>query len=269
MSGNMSEIVSEKCPECPVLSGKVSKMSDHTSGVIFAPGRTAKSLTAVLEYPQTVSVYRILAFESLRIHILDLPSIHKVSMYPCVSRMVLLPALVESACLERMRLHTPQLLEATMPTLCLPRPSFGAMGVPRLSCSEHLDLRVAMLTMLRSAKTSALAPLSEVIVEGGCFSRDEEARRGRLLSGCCITTSVVVGGHTSAADTRQRQHCQPRGPRLLPGSHGREHWHASLHLDDRVYTLGPALRIPNVKNMGKDLALEELRICPWPRGRRS
>ena len=86
MSGNMSEIVSEKCPECPVLSGKVSKMSDHTSGVIFAPGRTAKSLTAVLEYPQTVSVYRILAFESLRIHILDLPSIHKVSMYPCVSR---------------------------------------------------------------------------------------------------------------------------------------------------------------------------------------
>jgi len=28
------------------------------------------------------------------------------------------------------------------------------------------------------------------------------------------------------------------------------------------YTFGPALRILHVKNMGKDLALEELRICP-------
>ena len=29
-----------------------------------------------------------------------------------------------------------------------------------------------------------------------------------------------------------------------------------------LYTLGPALRIPDIKNMGKDLAPEELRICP-------
>ena len=29
-----------------------------------------------------------------------------------------------------------------------------------------------------------------------------------------------------------------------------------------MYTLGPALRIPDVKNMGKDLAPEELRISP-------
>ena len=28
------------------------------------------------------------------------------------------------------------------------------------------------------------------------------------------------------------------------------------------YTLGPVLRIPNVKNMGKDFALGRLRICP-------
>ena len=28
------------------------------------------------------------------------------------------------------------------------------------------------------------------------------------------------------------------------------------------YTLGPPLRIPDVKNVGRDLALEELRICP-------
>ena len=35
------------------------------------------------------------------------------------------------------------------------------------------------------------------------------------------------------------------------------------------YTLGPGLRIPIIKNMGKALALEELRICPWPRGWRS
>ena len=28
------------------------------------------------------------------------------------------------------------------------------------------------------------------------------------------------------------------------------------------YTLGPAIRIPYYKNMGKDLAPEELRICP-------
>jgi hypothetical protein len=35
------------------------------------------------------------------------------------------------------------------------------------------------------------------------------------------------------------------------------------------YTLGPGLRIPIIKNMGKALALEELRICPWPRARRS
>ena len=28
------------------------------------------------------------------------------------------------------------------------------------------------------------------------------------------------------------------------------------------YTLGPALRIADIKNMGKDLAPEELRICP-------
>jgi hypothetical protein len=32
MSSSMSEIVSKKCLECPVLSGKVSKMSDHGSG---------------------------------------------------------------------------------------------------------------------------------------------------------------------------------------------------------------------------------------------
>ena len=32
---------------------------------------------------------------------------------------------------------------------------------------------------------------------------------------------------------------------------------AKLH-----YTLGPTLRIPDIKNMGRDLALEELRICP-------
>ena len=32
MSSSMSKIVSEKCPECPVLSGKVSKMSDQGSG---------------------------------------------------------------------------------------------------------------------------------------------------------------------------------------------------------------------------------------------
>ena len=36
-----------------------------------------------------------------------------------------------------------------------------------------------------------------------------------------------------------------------------------MHIVCVVYTLGPALRIPHVKNMGKDLALEELRICPW------
>ena len=29
------------------------------------------------------------------------------------------------------------------------------------------------------------------------------------------------------------------------------------------YTLGPALRIADIKNMGRDLAWEELRICPW------
>ena len=40
----------------------------------------------LIKYPQTVSIYRILAFESLRIRILDLASIHKVSMYPCVGR---------------------------------------------------------------------------------------------------------------------------------------------------------------------------------------
>ena len=34
------------------------------------------------------------------------------------------------------------------------------------------------------------------------------------------------------------------------------------HLIKRHYTLGPALRIPDIKNMGRDLALEELRICP-------
>ena len=28
------------------------------------------------------------------------------------------------------------------------------------------------------------------------------------------------------------------------------------------YTLGSPLRIPNVKNMGRDLAPKELRICP-------
>ena len=30
-----------------------------------------------------------------------------------------------------------------------------------------------------------------------------------------------------------------------------------------MYTLGPPLRIPDIKNMGRDLAPEELRICPW------
>ena len=29
-----------------------------------------------------------------------------------------------------------------------------------------------------------------------------------------------------------------------------------------AYTLGPALRIPDIKNLGKELAPEELRICP-------
>jgi hypothetical protein len=31
MSGIMSGNMSEKCPECPVMSGKVSGMSDHGS----------------------------------------------------------------------------------------------------------------------------------------------------------------------------------------------------------------------------------------------
>ena len=30
-----------------------------------------------------------------------------------------------------------------------------------------------------------------------------------------------------------------------------------------TYTLGPALRTPDVKNLGTDLAPEELRTCPW------
>ena len=30
------------------------------------------------------------------------------------------------------------------------------------------------------------------------------------------------------------------------------------------YTLGPPLRIADIKNMGKDFAPEDLRICPWP-----
>ena len=29
------------------------------------------------------------------------------------------------------------------------------------------------------------------------------------------------------------------------------------------YTFGPALRTPNVKNLGTDLAPERLRTCPW------
>ena len=33
-----------------------------------------------------------------------------------------------------------------------------------------------------------------------------------------------------------------------------------------TYTLGPGLRIPIIKNMGKALALEELRICPMAQG---
>ena len=39
-----------------------------------------------------------------------------------------------------------------------------------------------------------------------------------------------------------------------------------------LYTLGPALRIPDIKNMGRDLALEELRIshdCPVGHGDQS
>ena len=39
---------------------------------------------------------------------------------------------------------------------------------------------------------------------------------------------------------------------------------------DQGYTLGPPLRIPDIKNVGKDLAPEELRIshdCPMGHGR--
>ena len=32
--------------------------------------------------------------------------------------------------------------------------------------------------------------------------------------------------------------------------------------DPSSYTFGPALRIPDVKNMGEHFAPEELRICP-------
>ena len=35
-----------------------------------------------------------------------------------------------------------------------------------------------------------------------------------------------------------------------------------LEAGESEYTLGPALRIPDVKNMGRDVALEMLRICP-------
>ena len=34
------------------------------------------------------------------------------------------------------------------------------------------------------------------------------------------------------------------------------------------YTLGSPIRIPNYKNLGVDLAPEELRICPWAVGTR-
>eukprot|EP00966_Prymnesium_polylepis_P135584 3134319-Prymnesium_polylepis.1 len=37
---------------------------------------------------------------------------------------------------------------------------------------------------------------------------------------------------------------------------------AGLAISEEVYTPGAPLRIPNIQNMGKDLALEELRICP-------
>ena len=35
-----------------------------------------------------------------------------------------------------------------------------------------------------------------------------------------------------------------------------------------MYTFGPPLRTPNVKNLGKDLAPEQLRTCPWIVGTR-
>ena len=35
-----------------------------------------------------------------------------------------------------------------------------------------------------------------------------------------------------------------------------------------AYTLGPPLRTPDYKNLGMDLALEELRTCPQPGGNR-
>eukprot|EP00966_Prymnesium_polylepis_P293357 6775677-Prymnesium_polylepis.1 len=40
----------------------------------------------------------------------------------------------------------------------------------------------------------------------------------------------------------------------------------SLHTLTRMYTSGPGLRIPGVKNMGKDLDPEEIRISPRPMG---
>ena len=45
-------------------------------------------------------------------------------------------------------------------------------------------------------------------------------------------------------------------------AHGPGPRHAFYILPHKGYTFGPALRILHVKNMGKDLALEELRICP-------
>ena len=35
-----------------------------------------------------------------------------------------------------------------------------------------------------------------------------------------------------------------------------------FHFSGCDYTLGPPLRIPNIKNMGRDLAPKRLRICP-------
>ena len=103
--------------------------------------------------------------------------------------------------------------------------------------------------------------------------------RGARVSRACVhcASRAVHAGHAHAAVPGPARVRHPhRGPRHVPR---RVTVHADVDRDRRLArrvrddsvesdTLGSPIRIPNYKNLGVDLAPEELRICPWAVGTR-
>ena len=99
------------------------------------------------------------------------------------------------------------------------------------------------------------SPFGEGTTRWGMLSRPTRVNRDTAVCRACVSCSLAC-----SLARRVRHSCH----------HGQSAWVvrrllyvyvlATTHV---VYTLGPVLRTPDIKNLGMDLPPERLRTCPW------